>query len=101
MHKRLIFCFCIIICLSFHLTSSLHICSMRKSKDDSECVYGTETDLCGIRRCRKGPGEICGGWKDIYGACATGLTCSNCGSCSGCSYQSFICWDDIDCMAKS
>lgn len=33
-----------------------------------------------------------------YGICADGLMCSNCNRCQGCSFQTFMCWDDKNCI---
>jgi len=58
-----------------------------------DCRFGTGKDWCGRTSCLRGPGEVCGGQYNVYGACSEGLFCSNCNRCSGCSFVSFTCWD--------
>merc|ERR1712012_1117558 len=66
--------------------------------DAGSCTYGTTRNSCGRTVCQKGPGEMCGGRFGRYGRCANGLMCSNCNRCQGCSFQTFICWDDKECI---
>jgi len=79
---------------------SLNACRFEDliQREEKDCLYGRYTDYCGTFRCQKGPGDTCGGRRDIHGVCANGLLCSNCQRCTGCSYQSFICWEDLECM---
>jgi len=35
--------------------------------DADSCQYGWEVDVCGLRRCTKGPGQLCGGKDMRYG----------------------------------
>jgi len=73
-------------------------CDSQPVAETDSCIYGTTQDLCGRTVCLKGPGEMCGGRFGRYGRCADGLMCSNCNRCQGCSFQTFICWDDKDCI---
>ncbi len=70
---------------------------MDDSFDASSCKYGWETDVCGVRRCTKGPGDLCGGKHQRYGICGEGLMCSNCNRCYGCSLKTFECFEDRTC----
>ncbi len=65
--------------------------------DESECKYGWEMDVCGVRQCTKGPGDLCGGKQQRYGICGEGLMCSNCNRCYGCSLKTFECFEDRSC----
>ncbi|XP_011687192.1 PREDICTED: neuroparsin-A-like isoform X2 [Wasmannia auropunctata] len=58
-----------------------------------QCVFGSiMSTLCvGVRECRKGPGESCGGPSDSWGVCGDGLICS-CNQCTGCSVDSLTCF---------
>ncbi|XP_077542389.1 crimpy [Haemaphysalis longicornis] len=43
---------------------------------EEECAYGVTSDMCGCCNvCARGPGEECGGYWNIGGTCAEGLTC--------------------------
>ncbi|XP_022186413.1 neuroparsin-A [Nilaparvata lugens] len=78
--------------------SAVNVCG-----DDVKCHFGGYV----IRRgqesrcfCYKGPGEVCGGHDNIFGACETGLECNSCGKCIGCAHNisyGFKCYDD-NCM---
>ena len=68
------------------------------ARDPSKCRYGVETDNCGYQRCLKGPGDICGGKGNRYGACGEGLLCSNCMVCTGCSWKTWECEDSHNCI---
>ncbi|XP_020289105.1 neuroparsin-A-like [Pseudomyrmex gracilis] len=59
-----------------------------------KCEFGyTISTLCGIRECRRGPGQICGGPSETWGVCGEGLRCS-CNRCSGCSLDSLTCFEN-------
>ncbi|XP_012216947.1 neuroparsin-A-like [Linepithema humile] len=59
-----------------------------------KCEFGsTISTLCGIRECRRGPGQICGGPSENWGVCGDGLICS-CNRCAGCSLDSLTCFDN-------
>eukprot|EP00088_Acartia_fossae_P000924 TRINITY_DN10347_c0_g1_i2.p1 TRINITY_DN10347_c0_g1~~TRINITY_DN10347_c0_g1_i2.p1 ORF type:complete len:109 (-),score=11.23 TRINITY_DN10347_c0_g1_i2:336-662(-) len=79
---------------------SMNTCRLEgvEQKKPEECVYGRYLDFCDTWRCLKGPGDTCGGRRNVHGECGSGLICSNCNRCTGCSYQSFMCWEELDCM---
>ena len=61
------------------------------------CDHGDMVGPCG-RVCLKGPGQVCGGPRSVYGQCGESLHCSSCNRCVGCSFSSFVCFDDRDCL---
>ena len=63
--------------------------------DFSSCRYGWAVDECGVKKCAKGPGQMCGG--KVYGICGEGLMCNNCNHCDGCSFKTFQCYEDRSC----
>ena len=65
--------------------------------DASRCTYGWVVDECGVKKCAKGPGRICGGKHQAYGFCGEGLMCNNCNRCDGCSLKTFECFEDRNC----
>ncbi len=72
--------------------------SWRRGDFNSDnCRYGWEVDVCGVKQCTKGPGDLCGGKHQRYGICGEGLMCSNCNRCYGCSLKTFECYEDGGC----
>ncbi|XP_033215938.1 uncharacterized protein LOC117172290 [Belonocnema kinseyi] len=60
--------------------------------DCDKCKFGISfSSLCEVLQCRRGPGEICGGYDDKYGMCGDGLTC-HCNKCVGCSTDLLECY---------
>ncbi|XP_017784225.1 PREDICTED: neuroparsin-A-like [Nicrophorus vespilloides] len=63
---------------------------------ESYCMWGETRNSCNRRVCAKGPGERCGGLRDIFGRCGTGMWCqkedeSNTYTCHGCYDNSLEC----------
>ena len=65
--------------------------------DPSACEHGDGLGPCG-RVCLKGPGDVCGGRRNVYGQCGESLKCSACNRCVGCSFRSFVCFTDRECL---
>ena len=63
----------------------------------SACEHGDVMGPCG-RVCLKGPGDFCGGRRNVYGKCGESLKCSGCNRCVGCSFRSFFCFTDRECL---
>lgn len=57
-----------------------------------KCEYGIALSAAcgGIPQCAKGPDELCGGPRELYGTCGEGMHCS-CNRCVGCSTEKFGC----------
>ncbi|XP_011504360.1 PREDICTED: neuroparsin-A-like isoform X2 [Ceratosolen solmsi marchali] len=57
-----------------------------------KCKYGFAfSNWCGLKECLKGPGEMCGGVRNKYGACGEGMYC-RCNKCTGCSIDTLECF---------
>ncbi|XP_032662967.1 neuroparsin-A-like [Odontomachus brunneus] len=59
----------------------------------NRCKYGsTMSAFCGgIKECRRGPGEYCGGRSQSWGICGEGMICI-CNRCVGCSLDMLTCF---------
>ncbi|XP_034177560.1 queen brain-selective protein-1 isoform X2 [Osmia lignaria lignaria] len=78
----------------------VHVCESCADSCD-KCEYGVVMSVaCGVPQCAKGPDQLCGGHKDIFGICGEGMHC-NCNKCIGCSSDEFECSKKDPCLPGS